>query len=125
MKTIIAGSRNISFETTIDYLCEVRFLINITEVISGTARGVDTHGEWFANRYEIPVKQFPANWDEYGKSAGMIRNQEMCDYADALICIWDGVSKGTKQMLSLAKKKKMPIFLLETSPPTETQLSWI
>jgi len=121
-KVIIAGSRTIPFETTIDYLCEVRHLIGITEVVSGYAKGVDTHGEWYANRHNIPIKRFPANWDEHGKSAGMIRNQEMADYADALICIWDGASKGTKGMIDIAKRKKMPIFLLETNVKSQLSL---
>ena len=121
MKTIIAGSRTIDFETTIEYLCELRFITDITEVVSGTARGVDTYGEWFANRYEIPIKRFPANWDEYGKSAGMIRNKEMAEYAEQAIILWDGESKGTKNMIDLVKKKKIPIFLLETN--VKSQLS--
>jgi hypothetical protein len=121
MKTIIAGSRTIDFETTIEYLCELRFISDITEVVSGTAKGVDTYGEWFANRYEIPIKRFPANWDEYGKSAGMIRNKEMAEYAEQAIILWDGESKGTKNMIDLAKKKKIPIFLLETN--VKSQLS--
>jgi hypothetical protein len=115
MKTIIAGSRTIHFETTIEFLREVRFLTEITEVVSGTARGVDSHGEWFANRYEIPIKRFPADWDNYGKRAGYLRNQEMCDYAEQLICIWDGESRGTKHMITIAKKKGIPIYLLETN----------
>jgi hypothetical protein len=121
MKTIVSGSRTIDFETTIEYLCELRLITDITEVVSGTARGVDTYGEWFANRYEIPIKRFPANWDEYGKSAGMIRNKEMAEYAEQAIILWDGESKGTKNMIDLAKKKKIPIFLLETN--VKSQLS--
>lgn len=123
MKTIIAGSRSIEFETTIEYLSELKLLgVEITEVVSGTARGVDSHGEWWANRWGIPIKQFPANWDEYGKRAGYLRNQEMADYADQLICIWDYQSKGTKHMIDIAKKKGIPIFLMETDVKVQLSL---
>jgi hypothetical protein len=123
MKTIIAGSRTIDFETTIEYLSELRLLgVEITEVVSGTAKGVDYHGEWWGNRWDIPIKRFPANWNEYGKSAGYIRNQEMADYAEQLVCIWDGESKGTKHMIDIAKKKRIPIYLLETNEKQQLSL---
>ena len=116
MKTIIAGSRTIKLDEVTEFLDELKeFGVVITEVVSGTAKGVDSHGEWWAKQQCIPVKRFPANWDEFGKSAGMIRNQEMLDYAEQLICIWDGVSKGTKNMITIAKRKKIPIYLLEVN----------
>ena len=115
MKTIIAGSRTIKLDEVTTFLDELKQLgIIITEVVSGTAKGVDSHGESWAKENGIPVKRFPANWDEFGKSAGCIRNQEMLDYYEQLICIWYGLSKGTKNMLTIAKRKKIPIYLLET-----------
>jgi hypothetical protein len=39
----------------------------------------------------------------------------MADYADALIAIWDGKSKGTKHMIDIAKKKGLKVFINEIS----------
>lgn len=103
MKTIIAGSRNIAEYTTVEAGIDQLPLI-ITEVVSGTARGVDRLGEQWAEKNNIPVKKFPANWDKYGKRAGYLRNAEMAEYADALVAFWDGESKGTEHMINLAKK---------------------
>ena len=68
----------------------------------------------YANERGYPIKQFPADWNKYGKSAGYKRNEEMAKYADALIAFWDGKSKGTKHMIDLAKryglKVKVVIF---------------
>ena len=98
MKVIIAGSRTFSnynlLEAEIDNL-----RLDITEIICGEAKGADSLGKMYAIRHNIPVKSFPAKWDLYGKRAGMIRNQEMGDYADYLIAFWDGQSKGTKHMI--------------------------
>jgi len=58
----------------------------------------------YANERGYPIKQFPADWNKYGKSAGYKRNEEMAKYADALIAFWDGKSKGTKHMIDLAKR---------------------
>ena len=52
--------------------------------------------------YEI--RTFPANWAEFGKGAGLIRNKKMAKYADALIAFWDGKSKGTKNMIQQAEE---------------------
>lgn len=35
---------------------------------------------------------------------------EMAEMADALIAIWDGVSKGNKHMIDIAKQKNLNIY---------------
>jgi len=112
MKTIIAGSRVIN-----DYLI-VREAIKesgfkITEVVSGGARGVDSLGERWAKENNTPVKRFPANWDKHGRGAGPIRNDEMANYAEALIAIWDGKSKGTEDMIKRARGKCLKGYVYE------------
>ena len=110
MKTIIAGSRSIC-----DYNELLKVIAScpweITEVISGTAKGVDKLGERWAEENNIPCLRYPANWTKYGKSAGMIRNSQMADVADATIVLWDGVSKGTKNMIELSKKKNLGLII--------------
>ncbi len=72
MKTIIAGSRDITdYSLVCRAISESKF--NITEVISGTARGVDTLGEKWVADNKIPVKKFFPNWS-IGKQAGFLRN---------------------------------------------------
>lgn len=114
MKVIIAGSRHFSdLNLVFDAIHESGF--NITEVVCGKAPGVDTLGEAWAIGYGVPVIPFPAKWKDisvpgavikrgkyglYNALAGHFRNQQMADYADALIAIWDGESTGTKDMIS-------------------------
>jgi len=104
MRCIIAGSRTITdYATVIEAIIKSGF--GITEIVSGTARGVDSLGEQYALENNIPIKKFPANWDKYGKSAGYRRNAEMAEYADSAIILWDGVSKGTQHMFRLMENK--------------------
>lgn len=110
MITIIAGGRNITEYKYVDVACKKAPWI-ITEVVSGMARGVDTLGEEWARKHNIPIKQFPANWDKYGRRAGPIRNEQMGDYANALIAVWDGKSRGTKHMINYATKKGLKVFV--------------
>ena len=108
MKVIIAGSRDIiSYTEVCKAIAESGFVI--TEVVSGKARGVDRLGEIYATISGIPLNGFPADWDLYGKSAGYRRNEDMGEYADALILIWDGVSDGSGHMLDIAKDRNLQI----------------
>lgn len=110
MKVIIAGSRNIQDRGAVGRaIASAPF--TITEVVSGTARGVDTIAENIAATKGYPVKLFPADWDKYGKPAGAIRNKEMADYADALIAVWDGESKGTRHMIETMNRANKPVLL--------------
>lgn len=102
---VIAGSR--SFGSGIERARVVEYVddvveesgFDVDEVVSGTARGADQAGEAWAEREGLPVERFPADWDEHGKAAGPIRNEEMADYADRVIAIWDGQSVGTRNMI--------------------------
>ena len=102
-RVIIAGSRDFS-----DYpaLCAFadRFLAGRAnvEIVSGGARGADTLGERYARERGYALKRFPADWERLGRSAGVIRNGEMAQYADALLAFWDGRSSGTRDMIRRA-----------------------
>ena len=110
MKVIVAGSRTIvSYTLVANAIQDSGF--KVTEVISGTARGVDQLGElWAKNQTPpIPVRRFPANWNRYGRTAGMKRNEEMANYAEALVAVWDGKSKGTRGMIRIAQEKGLRV----------------
>lgn len=111
MKVIIAGGRKFNDYDLLYKNCDkvLRIKKNEIEIVSGTANGADKLGERYAKEKGYPIKQFPANWDKYGKSAGYKRNEEMAKYADGLIAFWDGKSKGTKHMIDLAKQYELKV----------------
>lgn len=110
MKTIIAGSRSINdYAAVVDAVARCGW--EVTEVVSGTASGVDRLGESYATINKLPCSKFPAQWQLLGKSAGYKRNEQMADYAEALIAIWDGESKGTKHMIDIATAKGLKVFI--------------
>lgn len=114
MNVIIAGSRNVTEYSIVAFAIE-NSKFEIDNVISGKAKGVDELGEKWAKSRNIPIIEYPADWKKYGKSAGVIRNEQMAKAADALIAIWDGKSSGTFNMIQNAKKYdlKMYIYLVE------------
>ena len=87
-------------------------------IVSGCARGADKFGEVFAENHSLNLVKFPANWDKYGKDAGFIRNTEMGDYASedgyhgVLFAFWNGISNGTKDMITKAINHGMEIHII-------------
>lgn len=115
-KVIIAGGRDYNPYNGIiplkRFLSKVGLVDNL-ELVSGTAKGADQIPYLMGSGYV--VKEFPADWAKNGKAAGYIRNAEMADYADYLVAFWDGNSRGTKNMIEVAKRKglKVKVFKYE------------
>lgn len=125
MKCIIAGSREIT-----DYNMVCKAIANskfkITEVVCGMAGGVDSLGKRWAEENNIPIKPFPADWNNingpnvrikynvqgnpYNVLAGFIRNEQMAKYADAAIILIKNDSSGSKHMLDIANFYKLKVY---------------
>ena len=87
----------------------------VIRIVSGHAAGADTHGERFAQEFGYELEIFSAEWDRYGKYAGLMRNGDMakfaCEYDNFPVVIGFkcGPSHGTSHMLSLGTKYQFPI----------------
>lgn len=112
MKVIVAGSRSIhDYAYIVSTIESSPFMGKITEVVSGTAKGVDSAGEHWAMENSIAVKRFPVDWNVYGRKAGVIRNELMGEYADAAVLVWDGNSSETVHMLKTMRGLRKPYYL--------------
>lgn len=126
MKVVIAGSRGTrDYQVVKDIVEESPF--DITEVVSGGARGVDSLGERWAEYHDVPTTgdRFHISseeWDEMGSKAGPLRNADMAEYADAAIAIWDGQSPGTRSMIEKAYEEGIPVEITLTTEPPENDL---
>lgn len=110
MRTIIAGSRDCTDNRELlTALASCGWIP--TTVISGTARGADKLGEMWAAEHKVPCEHFPADWNRHGKAAGYRRNEQMAESAEALIALWDGVSRGTKHMIDIARRKGLRVHV--------------
>ena len=79
-------------------------------LIHGCARGVDSWAEEAARSAGVPVSRRPADWDRYGKRAGMLRNTAMLAETLAapsylVLIFWDGQSHGTKHMIDACQAR--------------------
>ena len=123
MKVIIAGSRTLNNQAYVEEAVGTAFNSWITkdqdnwkyyigpEIVSGGAQGVDFLAELYAKNHSLKFTEFPADWDNLGKRAGFIRNAEMAAYADALIAIWDGKSRGTLHMINTMVEAGKPVYV--------------
>lgn len=117
MVMIIAGSRGFSVKQAlreIDKATRRRgWDRDTTTVVSGGARGVDQAGELWARRRGLEPWVVRAEWERYGKRAGMYRNEVMAEIGrltgGRLLALWDGRSRGTRDMVARAKGKGLEV----------------
>lgn len=112
-KVIIAGGRDYhdmaQLTSTMDTLLENKPFVTI---ISGGAKGADTLGERYAKMRNYHLMVVKPDWDKYGKRAGYLRNETMLHFADAVVCFWNGVSKGTAHMVHITMKSGKPLRVI-------------
>lgn len=107
IKIAIGGCRDFNdreyiFKFLDQYIKELRYEEII--IISGHCCGVDAIAEEYAEIKKFKTMIFPAEWDKFGRAAGPARNKKMVEASDIVIAFWDEKSKGTKSLISLAKK---------------------
>jgi hypothetical protein len=109
-RVLVCGSRDWRDPTPIQHaLAELQAAWGSFEVVDGGARGADTLARQIAQDLNLPVREFPADWERYGKAAGMIRNQKMLDdllEADQRLVLAFPLpqSRGTRDMIRRAEK---------------------
>ena len=105
MHVIIAGGRDFEDADRLANVLDRLFSQNQPDsIICGMANGADKLGWEYARARGIAIQEFPADWDAHGKAAGPIRNRKMAEVATHLVAFWDGRSRGTKDMISVAEK---------------------
>lgn len=120
MKIAVIGSRHITEFDLYEYIPG-----NVTEIVSGGARGVDTLARNFAIENGLLLKEFLPDYNAYGKRAPLIRNDLIIDYADAVLAIWDGESHGTGYVISRCEMLGKPLQVVRVGRKSENQLSMI
>lgn len=83
-------------------------------IVHGAARGVDSIAGDCALALGYTVHPHPANWSEYHRAAGPIRNTEMLqEKPDLVLAFHDDLlsSKGTRNMVNQAVKAGIPVIL--------------
>lgn len=126
MRVIVCGSRRLHHRHRNTVANRLADLPGTSTVVVGynpekdTPSGADRFAYQEAQKLGLLVEPHPAKWEEQGKAAGFIRNNEMAQAgADLCIAFWDGRSNGTKHMMDLAAKYEIPVELNTISASEE------
>lgn len=103
MRVLVCGGRDFDDGT---YMCAVLDEVapgTDTEIIHGGAQGADFHASQIAEDDGLQVTCFPADWEEHGRAAGPIRNQQMLDEGKPDLVLAFAGGRGTDSMCQLAR----------------------
>jgi|SRR5215207_772084 len=109
MKVLVCGGRDYK---DLDRLRRTLSLLPITEVINGGASGADFLAKVWARENDIPFTIFRANWKQYGRLAGPIRNEQMLKIGKPELVVAFPGGKGTADMVRQAKAARVPVMEL-------------
>ena len=104
MKIAVIGSRGLSVADLEKYLPS-----ETTEIVSGGAKGVDTSAKEYAKTHNIKLTEFLPEYEKYGQNAPLKRNITIIKYADIVLALWDGKSRGTKFVIDKCNELGVPV----------------
>lgn len=114
MRILVTGSRDWDDEGTIRLaLAQITMLHGHEHVVvHGGARGADTIAGAVADAWTggMTTETHPADWNQYGKRAGFVRNAEMVNAgADVCLAFIRNNSRGATMCAQLAEKAGIPV----------------
>jgi hypothetical protein len=115
MRLLITGGRDFTDATVIE-----NALLDIDPrpevVIHGDAAGADRVAGAIAEKWELEVWKFPANWARYGKSAGPRRNYQMLQEGRPTHVLAFPGGRGTEDMCKQASKAGLTVRRITAEP---------
>ena len=103
-RVAVIGSRGLCVLNLEKYLPK-----EVTEIVSGGAKGVDTSAREYAISHGIKLTEFLPEYKKYGRSAPLKRNITIIENADLVLAFWDGNSRGTKFVIDNCKNRGIPV----------------
>jgi hypothetical protein len=115
VRVIVCGSRRWQDrDAIINRLADLTYGNPEVTIVHGAAQGADKIAHQEAQKLGFFVEPHPADWEQHGKRAGYLRNEEMVKLgADLCIAFWDGRSNGTRHTMDLAEEHGIPVERIE------------
>jgi hypothetical protein len=81
-------------------------------IVHGNAKGADRLAKYWARKHSIEEtnEKYSAEWDKFGKAAGMIRNRDMLESEDPDLIVAFCGNVGTNGMVSISEKANKKII---------------
>lgn len=124
MRVLVCGGRDYedwkTFRTVMHEIAEKEFprtdpdvrgnYLYVVTIIAGGARGADTLAASWAMIEWTGYKEYPANWQRYGRAAGAIRNQQMLNEGKPDLVVAFPGGAGTRDMITRARAAKVRVI---------------
>lgn len=114
MKTAVVGSKSVTdFQIIKDVINKPINLFEwkITEIVIGGVDYCDLGAALWARQNKVPIRIFQPNWKQWGKRAGLMRNIEIVNYADAIIILCEEDVEAFRNLINMAREKHRKIYL--------------
>jgi hypothetical protein len=112
MRLLVCGSRDWNDHKFIYQALDILHKETpVNLVIHGAAKGADEYGRRWAFINKVQDLPFPANWKEYGNSAGPLRNRQMLTEGKPtqVFAFQLNKSRGTQDMINIARDAGIPV----------------
>lgn len=114
MTVLVCGGRDFEDKDSLfSTLTALHHSQPILRLVHGAAKGADSFGATWALFNGIFSAGYPAQWDKYGKRAGVLRNQEMLDRETIDLVVACPGGKGTADMVRRATKAGIRVIHVE------------
>ena len=121
MKVAVVGSRGLG---TACYDIVERYVpVGCSEIISGGAAGVDALAEQYAKDNGLKLTVVRPDYKTFDRTAPLVRNGEIIRLSDYVLILWDGISRGTLNVIMTCLKTNKPhkLLLIKDNAPTEME----
>lgn len=120
MRILICGDRYWADASAIEReLLKVIVGVDISTItiIHGCASGADCLGGMVAKRLGLKVDEYPADWKQFGRRAGPIRNSQMLNEGkpDLVLAFHPNIelSRGTGHMVLISRKAGVEVRVFD------------
>ena len=83
--------------------------------ITSGARGADQLGFRWALKHHVRSRCFAADWERFGKAAGVRRNHHMAQAGDVLVAFHVHNSPGTAHMIACMRALGKPVVIIDAT----------
>lgn len=110
MKVLVCGGRDFKDYSKLELVLDG---IRPTEIIHGAARGADSLAGDYARSNGVLCREFPADWETYGRRAGYVRNTKMLEEGKPNLVVAFPGGKGTAMMVKIAKEAGVEVKVID------------
>ena len=110
MRVGVIGSRGLTVNNLEKYLP-----MEVTAIVSGGARGIDSCAAKWAQENNIELIEFLPEYNRFGRSAPLRRNITIIDNSDIVLAFWDLKSRGTAFVIKKCAQKGVPVRIYTPS----------